>query len=149
MTAAMSERLLFSLQINIYSVCTNIQIQNVLKIRIPNDYTLSERIKQINIKFITMIIEILQIIKAKRNYYVTRKELSAFVKPIEHFHQYFYSRKFSLWTDHAFLKWFLDFKEPEGQQAHEFKAQEIWLRDFSHKLRQSYSEKFNVYSNFC
>ncbi|GBM66822.1 Retrovirus-related Pol polyprotein from transposon 297 [Araneus ventricosus] len=53
----------------------------------------------------------------ERNYCVTRKELLAIVKSIEHFHHYLYGRKFLLRTDHASLRWLLNFKEPEGQIA--------------------------------
>ncbi|GBM32961.1 Retrovirus-related Pol polyprotein from transposon 297 [Araneus ventricosus] len=53
--------------------------------------------------------------KPERNYCVTRKELLDIVKSIEHFHHYLYGRKFLLRTDHASLRWLLNFKEPEGQ----------------------------------
>ncbi|GBN30424.1 Retrovirus-related Pol polyprotein from transposon 297 [Araneus ventricosus] len=52
--------------------------------------------------------------KPERNYCVTRKELLAIVKSIEHFHDYLYGRKFLLRTDHASLRWLLNFREPEG-----------------------------------
>ncbi|GBO44664.1 Retrovirus-related Pol polyprotein from transposon 297, partial [Araneus ventricosus] len=55
--------------------------------------------------------------KPERNYCVTRKELLAIVKSIEHFHHYLYGRKFLLRTDHASLRWLLNFREPEGQIA--------------------------------
>ncbi|GBN15820.1 Retrovirus-related Pol polyprotein from transposon 297 [Araneus ventricosus] len=55
--------------------------------------------------------------KPERNYCVTRKELLAIVKSIEHFHHYLYGRKFLLRTDHDSLRWLLNFKEPEGQIA--------------------------------
>ncbi|GBN31969.1 Retrovirus-related Pol polyprotein from transposon 297 [Araneus ventricosus] len=51
------------------------------------------------------------------NYCVTRKELLAVVKSIEHFYHYLYGRKFLLQTDHASLRWLLNFREPEGQLA--------------------------------
>ncbi|GBM00287.1 Retrovirus-related Pol polyprotein from transposon 297 [Araneus ventricosus] len=35
----------------------------------------------------------------------------------EHFHHYFYGQKFLLRTDHASLRWLLNFKEPEDQEA--------------------------------
>ncbi|GBM29206.1 Retrovirus-related Pol polyprotein from transposon 412 [Araneus ventricosus] len=54
--------------------------------------------------------------KPERNC-VTRKELLAIVKSIEHFHHYLYGRKFLLRTDHASLRWFLNFRELEGQIA--------------------------------
>ncbi|GBL74066.1 Retrovirus-related Pol polyprotein from transposon 297 [Araneus ventricosus] len=53
--------------------------------------------------------------KPERNYCVTRKELLAIVKYIEHFHHYLYKRKFLLRTDHTSLRWLLNFKEPEGE----------------------------------
>jgi len=55
--------------------------------------------------------------KPDRNYCVTRKELLAIVKAVEHFHHYLYGKRFVLRTDHASLKWLLSFREPEGQVA--------------------------------
>ncbi|GFU01375.1 retrovirus-related Pol polyprotein from transposon 17.6 [Trichonephila clavipes] len=55
--------------------------------------------------------------KPERNYCVTRKELLAIVKAVEHFHPYLYGRRFLLRTDHASLTWLLNFKNPEGQIA--------------------------------
>ncbi|GFS93394.1 retrovirus-related Pol polyprotein from transposon 412 [Trichonephila clavipes] len=55
--------------------------------------------------------------KPKRNYCVTRKELLAIVKAIEHFHPYLYGRRFLIRTDHVSLTWILNFKNPEGQIA--------------------------------
>ncbi|GBM25011.1 hypothetical protein AVEN_204497-1 [Araneus ventricosus] len=43
--------------------------------------------------------------------------LMPFVENTEHFHHYLYGRKFLLRTDHASLRWLLNFKEPEGQTA--------------------------------
>ena len=53
--------------------------------------------------------------RTKQNYCVTRRELLAMVKGIEHFHYYLYGRRFTLRTDHASLRWFLNFRQPEGQ----------------------------------
>ncbi|CAK1601322.1 unnamed protein product [Parnassius mnemosyne] len=55
--------------------------------------------------------------KPERNYCVTRRELLAVVKSLEHFSKYLLGRKFHLRTDHAALKWLLQFKNPEGQVA--------------------------------
>ncbi|GBN46994.1 Transposon Ty3-G Gag-Pol polyprotein [Araneus ventricosus] len=55
--------------------------------------------------------------KPERNYCVTRKELLVIVKSIEHSHHYLYGPKFLLRTDHAPLRWLLNFREPEGQIA--------------------------------
>ncbi|GFR03494.1 retrovirus-related Pol polyprotein from transposon 17.6 [Trichonephila clavata] len=55
--------------------------------------------------------------RPERNYCVTRKELLAIVKAVEHFHPYLYGRRFLLRTDHASLTWLLNFKNPEGQIA--------------------------------
>ncbi|KAG5891946.1 hypothetical protein JTB14_002222 [Gonioctena quinquepunctata] len=48
--------------------------------------------------------------KPERNYCVTRRELLAVVKGVEHFYKYVYGRRFLLRTDHAALKWLLQFK---------------------------------------
>lgn len=55
--------------------------------------------------------------KPERNYCVTRRELLAVVKSVEHFYKYLYGRRFLIRTDHAALKWLLQFKNPEGQVA--------------------------------
>ncbi|GBM09386.1 Retrovirus-related Pol polyprotein from transposon 297 [Araneus ventricosus] len=55
--------------------------------------------------------------KPERNYCITRKELLVIVKSIEYFHHYLNGQKFLLRTDHASLRWLLNFKEPEGQIA--------------------------------
>ncbi|CAK1585606.1 unnamed protein product [Parnassius mnemosyne] len=55
--------------------------------------------------------------KPERNYCVTRRELLAVVKSLQHFSKYLLGRKFHLRTDHAALKWLLQFKNPEGQVA--------------------------------
>jgi hypothetical protein len=43
--------------------------------------------------------------KAERNYSVTRRELLAIVRTLEHFHKYLYGRKFHLRNDHSALTW--------------------------------------------
>ena len=58
-----------------------------------------------------------QLSRPERRYCVTRKELLAIVKSLAHFHPYLYGRKFLLRTDHASLRWLVNFKEPEGQLA--------------------------------
>ena len=55
--------------------------------------------------------------RAKRNYCVTRRELMAVVKFVKHFKQYLYGREVIVRTDHAALKWLLNFKNLEGQLA--------------------------------
>ena len=55
--------------------------------------------------------------KPERNYCVTRKELLAIVNSTKHFHKYLYGQKFLLRTDHAALRWLLNFKDLEGQMA--------------------------------
>ena len=55
--------------------------------------------------------------RSERNYCVTRKQLLAIVKSVEHFHHYQYRRKFLIRTDHAALRWLLSFKNPEEQVA--------------------------------
>ena len=55
--------------------------------------------------------------RPQRQYCVTRKELLAVVKAVQHFHPYLYGQHFTVRTDHAALKWLLSFKNPEGQVA--------------------------------
>ena len=55
--------------------------------------------------------------KAERNYCVTRRELLAMVRTLEHFHKYLYGQQFHLRTDHSALTWLLNFKNLEGQTA--------------------------------
>ena len=55
--------------------------------------------------------------RPERNYCVTRRELLAVVKTLQHFKKYLLGRKFLIRTDHAALKWLLEFKNPEGQVA--------------------------------
>ncbi|CAK1589642.1 unnamed protein product [Parnassius mnemosyne] len=47
--------------------------------------------------------------KPKRNYCAARQELLAVVKFLQHFSKYLMGRKFHLRTDHAALKWLLQF----------------------------------------
>ena len=55
--------------------------------------------------------------KPERNYCVTRKELLAIVKAVDHFHKYLYGQEFIIRTDHSALRWLLNMKQPEGQVA--------------------------------
>lgn len=55
--------------------------------------------------------------RPEANYCVTRRELLAVVKTLRHFKKYLIGRPFLLRTDHAALKWLLQFKDPEGQVA--------------------------------
>lgn len=55
--------------------------------------------------------------KPERNYCVTRRELLAVMESVKHFHKYLYGQHFLLRTDHAALRWLLQFKDPEGQVA--------------------------------
>ena len=55
--------------------------------------------------------------KAERNYCVTRRELLAIVFSLRKFRHYLLGRPVRVRTDHASLRWLLEFKEPEGQVA--------------------------------
>ena len=55
--------------------------------------------------------------KAEKNYCATRRELLAVIKAIRRFHPYLYGRPFTLRTDHAALRWLLNFRCPDGQIA--------------------------------
>ena len=62
--------------------------------------------------------------KAERNYCVTRQELLAVVASLKHFRQYLYGRNVKVRTDHASIRWLVNFKSPEGQMAR-------WLEQLS------------------
>ena len=55
--------------------------------------------------------------KSERKYCVTKKELLAVVHFVKYFRHYLYGRQFLVRTDHSSLRWFLNFKNPEGQLA--------------------------------
>lgn len=55
--------------------------------------------------------------KSEKNYCVTRRELLAVIRSVEHFRHYLMGRKFKIRTDHASLQWLVSFKNPEGQVA--------------------------------
>jgi hypothetical protein len=55
--------------------------------------------------------------RAEGNYCVTRRELLAIVRMLEHFHKYLYGQEFRLRTDHSVLTWLMTFKNLEGQAA--------------------------------
>ena len=55
--------------------------------------------------------------KQEKNYCVTRRELLAVVASLKQYRPYLYGRKVIVRTDHASLRWLLNFKNPEGQMA--------------------------------
>ncbi|GFW78082.1 retrovirus-related Pol polyprotein from transposon 297 [Trichonephila clavipes] len=74
--------------------------------------------------------------KPERNYCVTRKELLAIVKAIEHFHHYLYGQKFLLRTDHASLTW--HFRNTEGQVARWIQRLNEYYFDIRHRKGSSH-----------
>lgn len=48
---------------------------------------------------------------------MTRKELLAVLKGIEHFNYYLYGQKFRVRTDHSALEWMTVFRNSQGQLA--------------------------------
>jgi predicted aspartyl protease len=71
--------------------------------------------------------------KSERNYCVTRRELLAIVKTLQHFRKYLLGRKFQLRTDHAALRWLLNFKNPEGQVARWIEQLQEYDLQISHR----------------
>lgn len=69
----------------------------------------------------------------ERNYCVTRKELLAMIRAVKHFHPYLYGRKFLLRTDHAALRWLLNFRNPEGQLARWLQTLQQYEFDIQHR----------------
>ncbi|GFV40128.1 retrovirus-related Pol polyprotein from transposon 412 [Trichonephila clavipes] len=76
--------------------------------------------------------------KPERNYCVTRKELLAIVKAIEHFHHYLYGQKFLLRTDHASLTWLINFRNTEGQVARWIQRLNEYYFDIRHRKGSSH-----------
>ncbi|GFT19824.1 hypothetical protein TNCV_4992801 [Trichonephila clavipes] len=76
--------------------------------------------------------------KPERNYCVTRKELLAIVKAIEHFHHYLYGQKFLLRTDHASLTWLMNFRNTEGQVARWIHRLNEYYFDIRHRKGSSH-----------
>ena len=72
--------------------------------------------------------------QAEKNYWVTRKELLAAVKAIRHFHPYLLGRSFILRTNHAALRWLINFHSLEGQIARWL--QQLQQYDYQVKHRQ-------------
>ena len=76
--------------------------------------------------------------RTEQNYCVTRRELLAMVKGIEHFHYYLYGRRFTLRTDHASLRWLLNFRQPEGQIARWLQKLQEYDFEIQHRLGRSH-----------
>ncbi|GFW23820.1 retrovirus-related Pol polyprotein from transposon 297 [Trichonephila clavipes] len=76
--------------------------------------------------------------KPERNYCVTRKELLAIVKAIEHFHHYLYGQKFLLRTDHASLTWLMNFRNTESQVARWIQRLNEYYFDIRHRKGSSH-----------
>ena len=71
--------------------------------------------------------------RSERNYCVTRKELLAVVKSIEHFNYYLYGQKFRVRTDHSALQWLMSFREPQGQLARWLEKLQIYEFTVEHR----------------
>lgn len=57
------------------------------------------------------------LVKAERNYCITRRELLAVVDSVKSFRHYLYGRRFLIRTDHVSLNWLMSFRNLEGQLA--------------------------------
>ena len=77
--------------------------------------------------------------KSERNYCVTRRELLAAVKAVEHFSCYLYGRHFKIRSDHSALKWLLNFKNPEGQVARWIERLQPYDFEITHRAGRSHS----------
>ncbi|GFU63018.1 retrovirus-related Pol polyprotein from transposon 412 [Trichonephila clavipes] len=71
--------------------------------------------------------------KPERIFCVTRKELLAIGKAVEHFHPYLYGRRFLLRTDHASFSWLVNFKNSEGQIARWIKRLQEYDVEIRHR----------------
>ncbi len=55
--------------------------------------------------------------RTQRHYCTTQRELLAVVTFVKHFQHYLLGRHFLLRTNHASLRWLVNFREPEGMVA--------------------------------
>ena len=76
--------------------------------------------------------------RLEKNYCVTRKELLAVVKAIEHFNYYLYGTKFRVRTDHSALQWLMNFREPQGQVARWLEKLQIYDYVVEHRSGSSH-----------
>jgi hypothetical protein len=72
--------------------------------------------------------------KTESNCCVTRRELLAIVRTLDHFHKYLYGQQFHLRTDHSALTWLMSFRNQELQTT-------LWIQrlqeyKFTSKHRQ-------------
>lgn len=73
------------------------------------------------------------LLKAERNYCVTRRELLAAVYFMKQYKHYLYGKKFLLRTDHGALKWLFKFKDPSGQIARWLETLAMFNFDIEHR----------------
>ena len=86
---------------------------------------------------------------AERQYCVTRKELLAVVKGIHQFHVYLYGHRFTIRTDHAALKWLLNFRYPEGQVARWLQQLQEYDFEIQHRPGKSHSNAYTLSRHPC
>ena len=86
-----------------------------------------------------------QLSRQECQYCATRRELLAIIQVTKHFHHYLYGREFTVRTDHAALKWLLNFKNPEGRTA-------CWLehlQQYNFTIEHRHGEKHGFRSLPC
>ena len=87
--------------------------------------------------------------KPERNYCITRRELLAVVKSVEHFHPYLYGAKFTVRTDHAALGWFKSLKAPEGQLARWLGRLEQFQYEVQHRPGRAHNNAYSLSRRPC
>ena len=70
---------------------------------------------------------------AQRRYCTTKRELLAVVRAVKHFRMYLWGRPFLLRTDHASLRWLINFKDPEGMLARWISVLDVYDFDIQHR----------------
>jgi hypothetical protein len=70
---------------------------------------------------------------AERSYCVTRLELLAIVRTLEHFHNYLYGQEFFVRTDPSAHPWLMSLKNFDGQTAHWIQHQQEYNFTFQHR----------------
>ena len=72
------------------------------------------------------------LIRPEHNYCVTQWELLTVVTFIQQFRPYIIERQFILRTNHGFLTWLSNFKQPGGQLAHWIERLQVYNFKISH-----------------
>ena len=76
--------------------------------------------------------------QSEQHYCATRKELLAVVQAIKHYSPYLYGHQFKIRTNHSSLRWLLNSKHPEEQQARWMEFLQTYNFSIEHRPSKSH-----------